>query len=49
MFQTQTSLYIGVVAPSGTMGGFRSLSRQAPGGPEACQRVLTELLLRFAL
>lgn len=27
MFQTQKSLYICVFAPSGTMGGFRSLSR----------------------
>lgn len=49
MFQTQKSLYICVFARSGTMGGFRSLSRQAPGGLAACQRVLAEVLPRFAL
>lgn len=49
MFQTQKSLYICVFALSGTMGGFRSLSRQAPGGLAACQRVLAEVLPRFAL
>lgn len=39
----QKYLYICAFALSGTAGGFRSLSRQAPGGLAACQRVLTEV------